>query len=83
MIMTIRDQIEIQIRLDCLLGELLGAGYCADTMVCDGSVLVRIYESSYDEHDGRLLSRLEYDLTVLEPGLEEAAKGIHLDWLFS
>lgn len=83
MIMTIGDKIEIELRLDCLLDGLLGAGYCVDTMVCDGSVHVLIYESSYVEHRGRLVSRSEYDLTVLEPGLEEAAKSIHLNWVFS
>lgn len=82
MIMTIGDEIEIELRLDDLLKKLFGTGYCVDTEVCDGSVHVTIFEGPWD-NGGRLLSRLKYDLTVLEPGLEEAAKSIHLEWLFS
>lgn len=80
--MDLSAQVKIELKLDDLLKKLFGTGYCIDTEVCDDSLHVSIYEGPWD-NGGRLLSWLRYDLTILEPGLEEAAKGIYLDWLFS
>lgn len=80
--MDIGDHIQLEIELDERLNNLLGANYCADTAICDGSVHVLIYEGPW-EFGGKFNRRLDYDLTVLKSGVEKAAKRIHLDWLFS
>ena len=76
------DRFKLEAEMDDLLDNLLSDNLYAYTEVRSNSVLVRIYKGPWNEGP-RVLSRLEYDLTVLEPGLEEAAKRIHLDWLFS
>lgn len=76
------DVVELELKLDARLGDLLGANYCADTEIGDDFVHVRIYEGSL-ESGVSIVRRLDYDLAVLESGVEEAAERIHLDWLFS
>ena len=78
--MDFMEQVDLETELDHLLDRLLPEAVFADTVLCDDSVRVSIRDRV---HGVDLLCRLEYDLTVLEPGLEEAAKRIHLDWLFA
>jgi hypothetical protein len=80
--MDVDEQCELEIKLDKRLNNLLGYNYCVDTEICDDSLHVLIYEGPW-EFGGRFIRRLDYDLTILESGVEEAAKLIHLDWLFS
>lgn len=78
----IRDKVCLEAEINYQLDKLLGDNLYAYTEVRSNSVRVKIYGGRWSEGI-RVLSRLDYDLTVLEPGVEEAAKRIHLDWLFS
>lgn len=83
MTMEIDDIAELEVRLDVLVDGLLGPVYCSDNEIFGDYLYVKVFRSPWWKHDSECVWRSNYELAVLEPGAEEIAKRIYLDWLFS
>lgn len=82
--MDIDERVELELDLDESLNNLLDDTLSASSEVRKNSVHVTIYKNPKVPWEDKIVSTsLNYDLTVLELGAKEAAKCIHLDWLFS
>lgn len=75
------DRLKTSISLDLEINKLLISGQeCADVEITSIAINVLFFKQEKLEYS---VYEKTYDLSLLDQGLEAAAKFIYIDWLFS